>query len=114
MPEGIDRRKRGTAGTGEDRIGRNIGVGCFTFFIGGVSAAMIGVGIGKMVGYFTRCSPDAGLPACNWWVFAGWGAVIGAITLPTLALWRLRRNDRIADMADAAAAGTADASSDRG
>ena len=48
----------------EDRTARNIGVGCFTFFIGGVSAAMIGVGIGKAVGYFTRCTPVEDLPAC--------------------------------------------------
>lgn len=111
MPEGQDRRERGMSGTAEDRVGRNIGVGCFTFFIGGVSCAMIGVGIGKMVGYFTRCSPLPGLPACNWWVYAGWGAAIGAITLPALALWRLRRADRLAD---AAVAGKATATSDRG
>jgi len=112
MPEGSERRHSGgQTAPSEDRVGRNIGVGCFTFFIGGVSAAMIGVGIGKMVGYFTRCSPEPGLPACNWWVYAGWGAVIGAVTLPTLALWRLRRKDRIAD---AASHGQAPASSDRG
>ena len=58
----------------EDRVGRNIGVGCFTFFIGGVSGAMVGVGIGKLVGFFTRCTPLPGLPACEWWVFAGYGA----------------------------------------
>jgi hypothetical protein len=91
----------------EDRVARNIGVGCFTFFIGGVSAAMIGVGVGKAVGFFTRCKPVAGLPACDWWWFAGVGFVVGAISLPTLALWRLRRRDRAADSA-------ATASSDRG
>ncbi len=96
---------------GEDRIGRNIGVGCFTFFIGGVSCAMIGVGVGKAFGYFTRCTPEAGLPACDWWVYAGWGAVIGAISLPTLALWRLRRADR---KADAEKAAVVSATSDRG
>ena len=111
MPEGKERRVRGTTPTGEDRVGRNIGVGCFTFFIGGVSCAMIGVGIGKMAGYFARCTPQPGLPACNWWVYAGWGAAIGAITLPVLALWRLRRADRLAD---AASVGESTATSDRG
>lgn len=80
-----------------DRVGRNIGVGCFTFFIGGLSGAMTGVGIGKLTGFFTRCTPAAGLPACEWWVFAGYGAVIGAVSLPLLAMWRLRRADRLAD-----------------
>lgn len=83
----------------EDRTGRNIGVGCFTFFIGAASGAMSGVFLGKAVGFFTRCEPLAGLPACDWHVFAGFGAVLGAISLPTLALWRLRRSDQLADRA---------------
>ena len=78
----------------QDRVGRNIGVGCFTFFIGAASGAMSGVFLGKAVGFFIRCEPIAGLPACDWNVFAGWGALIGALSLPTLALWRLRRADR--------------------
>ncbi len=85
----------------EDRVGRNIGVGCFTFFVGGVTGAMVGVGLGKLSGFFMRCAPLAGLPACEWWVFAGYGAAIGAISLPVLALWRLRRADRATDAAAA-------------
>lgn len=83
----------------EDRVARNIGVGCFTVIIGGMSGAMTGVGIGKLVGFFNRCTPEPGLPACEWWVFAGYGGVIGAVTLPVLALWRLRRADRAANAA---------------
>lgn len=83
----------------EDRLGRNIGVGCFTTVIGAVSGAMVGVGIGKLIGFFTRCTPMAGLPACEWWVFAAYGGAIGAVSLPILALWRLRRADRAADAA---------------
>jgi hypothetical protein len=83
----------------EDRVGRNIGVGCFTLFIGAVSGAMSGVGIGKLAGFFTRCTPEPGLPACEWWVFAGYGAAIGALSLPVFALWRLRRADRAVDAA---------------
>ncbi|MFN9203349.1 MAG: hypothetical protein ACK6DP_09800, partial [Gemmatimonas sp.] len=79
--------------------GRNIGVGCFTLFIGAVSGAMIGVAIGKLMGFFNRCTPEPGLPACEWWVYAGYGAVIGAVSLPVFALWRLRRADRAADAA---------------
>ncbi|MEI6740174.1 MAG: hypothetical protein WCK74_07675 [Gemmatimonadaceae bacterium] len=96
----------------EDRVGRNIGVGCFTFFIGGVSGAMVGVGLGKLFGFFTRCSPLPGLPACDWWVYAGIGGTFGAVTLPVLALWRLRRADRAADAASSA--GSSGRSSGRG
>lgn len=80
-------------------MGRNIGVGCFTFFIGAVSGAMSGVGIGKLMGFFNRCTPAPGLPACEWWVFAGYGAAFGALTLPVLALWRLKRRDQAEDVA---------------
>jgi hypothetical protein len=87
----------GTPAPGEDRTGRNIGVGCFTFFIGAVSGAMSGVGIGKLLGFFNRCTPEPGLPACEWWVYAGWGAAIGAVTLPVFSLWRLKRRDQAED-----------------
>ena len=83
----------------EDRVGRNIGVGCFTFAIGGVSGAMTGVLIGKMAGFFLRAPSCEGVPLCNWYVFAGYGALIGALTLPVLAIWRLRRADQRVDSA---------------
>lgn len=70
---------------------RDIGVGCFTAFIGAPSGAMIGVFVAKAVGTVRRCVPLEGLPACDWWSFALVGAVVGVITLPTLVLWRLRR-----------------------
>lgn len=71
---------------------RNVGVGCVTTVAGFFSGGMIGVFIGKMVGLAQRCVPDAGLPACNWWVYAGVGGVLGAATLPVLALRRLNRD----------------------
>ncbi len=52
--------------------------------------------VAKGVTIGTRCQPLEGLPACDWHIFAGWGALIGALTLPTLVLWRLRRRDRAA------------------
>ncbi len=58
---------------------------------------MSGVFLGKAVGFFSRCEPQAGLPACEWWIFALWGGVVGAVSLPILALWRLRRSDRLTD-----------------
>ncbi|HYW30757.1 MAG TPA: hypothetical protein VE869_04555 [Gemmatimonas sp.] len=85
----------------EDRVGRNIGVGCFTFFIGGVSGGMTGVLIGKLVSFFTRAPACEGVPLCNWYVFAGYGALVGALSLPVFAIWRLRRADLRSDGAAA-------------
>jgi hypothetical protein len=70
---------------------RNIGVGCVTTLAGFFSGGMIGVFVGKIVGLAQRCVPEQGLPACNWWVYAGIGSVLGAISLPVLALRRLRQ-----------------------
>jgi len=75
----------------EALIARNIGVGCVTAVAGFFSGGMIAVLVGKFVGSMQGCKPPAGLPACNWWVYAGIGAVVGALTLPVLALRRLSR-----------------------
>jgi hypothetical protein len=72
-------------------IARNIGVGCITTFAGFFSGGMVGVLVAKVVGVMQGCKPAEGLPACNWWVYAGVGAVLGALTLPVLALSRLNR-----------------------
>jgi hypothetical protein len=52
---------------------------------------MIGVMLGKMIGAARRCPPPEGLPACDWYWYAGMGMVVGAVTLPFLVLRRLRR-----------------------
>jgi hypothetical protein len=75
----------------EGIIARNIGVGCITTMAGFFSGGMIAVLIAKFVGSMQGCKPPEGLPACNWWVYAGIGAVVGAVTLPVLALRRLSR-----------------------
>ena len=75
----------------EGNVARNIGVGCITAVAGFFSGGMIAVFVGKVVGSVRGCQPAEGLPACNWWVYAGIGAVIGALTLPVLALRRLMR-----------------------
>ena len=75
----------------EEIIARNIGVGCITTFAGFFSGGMVGVLVAKVVGSVQRCMPAEGLPACNWWVYAGVGAVLGMLTLPVLALSRLNR-----------------------
>jgi hypothetical protein len=74
-----------------EAIARNVGVGCLTAFAGFFSGGMVAVLIAKFVGSMQGCRPVEGLPACNWWVYAGVGAVLGALTLPVLALRRLNR-----------------------
>jgi len=74
-----------------DIVARNIGVGCLTAMAGFFSGGMIAVLVGKFVGSAQGCQPPEGLPACNWWVYAGIGALVGAITLPVIALRRLNR-----------------------
>jgi hypothetical protein len=71
---------------------RNIGVGCVTTAAGFFSGGMIGVFVAKVVGSTQGCRPYEGLPACNWYVYAGIGALIGAVTLPVLALRRLTQS----------------------
>ena len=80
-----------------DRIrARNLGVGCFTAFVGTPSGAMVGVFVGKIVGTAQKCVPPEGIPACNWWWYALVGGLVGMITLPALVLWRLRRGSAAA------------------
>jgi hypothetical protein len=76
----------------EGIIARNVGVGCVTTVAGFFGGGMIAVFIAKVVGSVQGCKPPEGLPACNWWVYAGIGAVVGALTLPVLALRRLNRS----------------------
>jgi hypothetical protein len=75
-------------------VARNIGVGCITAVAGFFSGGMIAVLIAKFVGSAQGCQPPEGLPACNWWVYAGIGALFGAVTLPVLALGRLNQRSK--------------------
>jgi len=58
-------------------------------FAGG---GMIAVLVAKVVGFATRCPSEAetGAP-CNWFTYAVFGAIAGAIILPTLTISLLRR-----------------------
>ncbi|MGQ0764067.1 MAG: hypothetical protein ACT4OZ_00190 [Gemmatimonadota bacterium] len=78
-------------------LGRTVGVGCFTFFTGLWSGGMVAVLVGKVVEGARKAPSCEGLPICNWYVYAGIGAVIGAVSLPILVLGRLRRRERSKD-----------------
>jgi len=84
----------------EYRTTRYVGVGCVTAVAGFFSGGMIGVFVAKMVGSFRGCQPPAELPACDWHVYAGVGMLIGVLTLPALALSRLRRGESPAGKSD--------------
>lgn len=74
-------------------LGRRVGVGCFSVFVGTWSGGMVAVLIGKAVEGARRSPGCEGLPICNWYVYAMAGAIIGAVTLPALVFWRLRRGE---------------------
>jgi hypothetical protein len=78
---------------GGDRTARNIGVGCFTGFIGLWSGGMVAVLIGRIVEGVRGAPSCEGLPLCNWYAYAAAGAVVGTVSLPLLVLTRLRRRD---------------------
>lgn len=71
--------------------GRRVGLGCFTFFVGGWSGGMVAVLLGKLIEGARKSPSCDGLPTCNWYVYAGIGAVLGALSLPILVLRRLRQ-----------------------
>lgn len=75
------------------RTATYVGVGCFTAFAGWWSGGMIAVLIAKIVGAVQGCPAGEHGEPCNWYVYAAVGAVLGAISLPILALRRLRRGD---------------------
>jgi hypothetical protein len=69
-----------------------LGVGCLTAVSGAVASGMIAVLLAKMVGWATKCAPDAetGAP-CDWATFWVRGAAIGLVLVPTVVIWRMRR-----------------------
>jgi len=75
-------------------------VGCLTLVAGLFSGGIIGVFVAKFVGSVRNCAPPPEIPACDWQVYAGVGMLIGAVTLPVLALVRLRSGDAAARNSD--------------
>ena len=70
-------------------FGRKFGLGCFTFVIGAFSGGMVAVLVGRIVAALTKAPTCEGLPTCDWYVYAGVGALLGALSLPVLVLRRI-------------------------
>jgi hypothetical protein len=79
--------------TPAERRARAAGIGCFMTFTGFFSMAMVGVLVSVAVAWLTRAPRCPDIPSCNWYVYAGFGGLFGAITLPLLVLRRLRSTD---------------------
>ena len=77
--------------TAPDSAWPYIGVGCLTLVVGFFGGGMIAVLIGKIVGGFTGCRPEEGLPVCFWWRYVLIGGLVGGIGLPSVAIFRMRR-----------------------
>ena len=69
-------------------------IGCFMAPIGGACGAMIAVLVSKMVAFFMKAPSCPDIPTCDWYVYAGIGAVIGGLTLPALVLRRLMQGPK--------------------
>jgi hypothetical protein len=70
---------------------RRVAIGCFTTVLGFMSGAMVAVLLSTVVAFATRAPVCPDVPTCNWYVYAGIGGLIGAISLPSLVLWTISR-----------------------
>ena len=71
---------------------RNVGIGCFMTFLGAASGSMIGVLVSKIVAWFAKAPSCPEIPTCDWHIYAGIGALLGAISLPTLVIRRIHQS----------------------
>jgi hypothetical protein len=69
--------------------GRNIAIGCLMMPLGAMSGGMTGVLVSKIAQWVTKGPTCSGIPTCDWYIYAGWGALLGVISLPALVSWRL-------------------------
>jgi hypothetical protein len=89
-----ERPEAGSAEAGTDGNGaphgvsttRRVAIGCFTSWLGFVSGAMVAALLSKFTTFLTRAGECDGIPSCNWYIWAGIGGLIGAVTLPIMVL----------------------------
>jgi hypothetical protein len=72
-------------------LGRKVAIGCFMSWLGLASGAMVAALLSKFAAFLLRAPDCDGIPSCNWYVWAGIGGLIGAVTLPVLVLWAMHR-----------------------
>ena len=53
---------------------------------------MIAMMVGKVVDGITGCRPVGDVPVCDWWKYWYTGALLGAVMLPSVAVYRLRKS----------------------
>jgi len=85
-------REPGPPTAGEHEGWQYLGIGCVTAVAGFFGGGMIAVLVSKIVGAVQRCPADAetGAP-CNWFVYAGIGALIGLVAMPATTVYLFRR-----------------------
>jgi hypothetical protein len=66
-------------------------IGCLLGVVGVFAGGMLGVAVGWIVTKARGCTPPEGFPICD--IYRYWlpGMLFGALTLPAMAIWRLRR-----------------------
>src|ERR1043166_7627297 len=94
-------RRGGPGGEAGGGWGPYVGVGCVTAIAGLFGGGMVAVLIAKIVGAIQKCpaNPDTGAP-CAWSLYWTWGARIGLIGLPALAIWRFHRGRQRAKLSE--------------
>ncbi|MDX2184170.1 MAG: hypothetical protein SFW08_09315 [Gemmatimonadaceae bacterium] len=80
--------------TPTEQLASRVALGCVTTIVGAAGGGMLGTMVSKFVGSYNNCNPGEGLPACDWHIYAGIGAVLGVMLIPSLAFWRLRASAR--------------------
>jgi hypothetical protein len=65
---------------------RKVAIGCFSAWLGFVSGAMVAALLSKFAAFVMRANACDGVPACNWYIWAGIGGLVGAVTLPAMVL----------------------------
>ncbi|HYV98255.1 MAG TPA: hypothetical protein VE967_12420 [Gemmatimonadaceae bacterium] len=59
--------------------------------LGFFSMAMVGVLVAAVVAAATKAPSCPDIPACNWYIYAEIGGLLGAVSLPILVLRRLNK-----------------------
>ena len=72
-------------------LSRQIAIGCVMAWIGGISGAMVGVLVSKIVQQAIKAPVCDGIPTCDWYIYAAVGGTFGALSLPWLVVSALRR-----------------------